>query len=317
MRLVVALGGNALLCRAQPLTAENQLANIRRAAAQLARVAQQHDLVLTHGNGPQVGLLALQAAAYKPVDAYPLDVLGAQTDGMIGYLLEQELANLLPASRVVATLITRVEVDAHDPAFEHATKPIGPVYGPAEAEQVAAAKGWRLVADGAGWRRVVASPQPQRVLGLQAIRWLLERGALVIAAGGGGIPVARTPSTPGTQGAKAAQGPDTLQGVAAVIDKDLCSGLLARELQADVLVIATDVAAVFVDWGLPTQRALGHVTPAQLAGMAFAAGSMGPKVEAARAFVQATGRRAVIGSLDQIEQLLAGQAGTQISQQTT
>jgi carbamate kinase len=253
-----------------------------------------------------VGLLALQAAAYKPVDAYPLDVLGAQTDGMIGYLLEQELANLLPASRVVATLITRVEVDAHDPAFEHPTKPIGPVYGPAEAEQVAAAKGWRLVADGAGWRRVVASPQPQRVLGLQAIRWLLERGALVIAAGGGGIPVARTPS---------AQGPDTLQGVAAVIDKDLCSGLLARELQADVLVIATDVAGVFVDWGLPTQRALGHVTPAQLEGIAFAAGSMGPKVEAARAFVQATGRRAVIGSLDQIEQLLAGQAGTQIGPQ--
>jgi carbamate kinase len=306
MRLVVALGGNALLRREQPLTAENQLANIRRAAAQLARVAQQHDLVLTHGNGPQVGLLALQAAAYKPVDAYPLDVLGAQTDGMIGYLLEQELANLLPASRVVATLITRVEVDAHDPAFEHPTKPIGPVYGQAEAEQVAAAKGWRMVADGAGWRRVVASPQPQRVLGLQAIRWLLERGALVIAAGGGGIPVARTPSE---------HGPDTLQGVAAVIDKDLCSGLLARELQADVLVIATDVAGVFVDWGLPTQRALGHVTPAQLAGMAFAAGSMGPKVEAARAFVQATGRRAVIGSLDQIEQLLAGQAGTQISPQ--
>lgn len=306
MRLVVALGGNALLRREQPLTADNQLANIRRAAAQLARVAQQHDLVLTHGNGPQVGLLALQAAAYKPVDAYPLDMLGAQTDGMIGYLLEQELANLLPASRVVATLITRVEVDAHDPAFEHPTKPIGPVYGPAEAEQVAAAKGWRLVADGAGWRRVVASPQPQRVLGLQAIRWLLERGALVIAAGGGGIPVARTPS---------AQGPDTLQGVAAVIDKDLCSGLLARELQADVLVIATDVAGVFVDWGLPTQRALGHVTPARLEGIAFAAGSMGPKVEAARAFVQATGRRAVIGSLDQIEQLLAGQAGTQIGPQ--
>jgi carbamate kinase len=309
MRLVVALGGNALLRREQPLTAENQLANIRRAAAQLARVAQQHDMVLTHGNGPQVGLLALQAAAYKPVDAYPLDVLGAQTDGMIGYLLEQELANLLPASRVVATLITRVEVDAHDPAFKHPTKPIGPVYGQAEAEQVAAAKGWRMVADGEGWRRVVASPQPQRVLGLQAIRWLLERGALVIAAGGGGIPVARTPSPQG------AHGPDTLQGVAAVIDKDLCSGLLARELQADVLVIATDVAGVFVDWGLPTQRALGHVTPAQLEGIAFAAGSMGPKVEAARAFVQATGRRAVIGSLDQIEQLLAGQAGTQIGPQ--
>ncbi|MEY3253526.1 MAG: carbamate kinase [Pseudomonadota bacterium] len=303
MRLVVALGGNALLRREQPLTAENQLANIRVAAAQLARVAAQHDVVLTHGNGPQVGLLALQAAAYTPVEAYPLDVLGAQTDGMIGYLLEQELANRLPAARVVATLITRVEVDAHDPAFGHPTKPIGPVYPHADGARVAAEKGWQMVADGTGLRRVVASPLPQRVLGLQAVRWLLERGALVIAAGGGGIPVARLAE---------AQEPGALQGVPAVIDKDLCAGLLARELQADVLLIATDVAAVFLDWGLPTQRALGTVTPGQLAGLAFAAGSMGPKVEAARAFVQATGRRAVIGSLAQIEQLLAGTAGTQI-----
>ena len=304
MRVVVALGGNALLRRDQPPTAENQLANIRRAAAQLARVAEHHDLVLTHGNGPQVGLLALQAAAYIDVEAYPLDVLGAQTDGMIGYLLEQELANLLPATRAITTLITRVEVDAQDPAFGHPSKPIGPVYTQVESERVAAAKGWTMAADGASFRRVVASPQPLRVLGIQAIRWLLERGALVIAAGGGGIPVARK-----------GEGND-LHGVEAVIDKDLCSSLLARELHADVLVIATDVAAVYLDWGQPTQRALGKVTPQQLSEHAFAAGSMQPKVEAARAFALATGQRAVIGSLEQIEAMLAGHSGTQVCSAT-
>ena len=309
MKLVVALGGNALLRRDQPPTAENQLVNIRRAAQQLARVAAQHTLVLTHGNGPQVGLLALQAEAYTGVEAYPLDVLGAQTDGMIGYLLEQELANLLPTTRVVATLITRVEVHAQDPAFEHPTKPIGAVYTQAEAERLAAAKGWAIAPERTGWRRVVASPLPQRVLGLQAIAWLLERNAVVIAAGGGGIPVVRgAPAVVGAEAGAAA----ALQGVAAVIDKDLCTSLLARELQADVLVIATDVPAVYLDWGLPTQRALGRVTPAELAGQAFAAGSMAPKVAAALAFVRATGRRAVIGSLDHIEDLLAGQAGTQV-----
>ncbi|MEH6685640.1 MAG: carbamate kinase [Halopseudomonas sabulinigri] len=300
MKVVVALGGNALLRRDQPPTAENQLANIRIAAAQLARVAEHHDLVLTHGNGPQVGLLALQAAAYIDVDAYPLDVLGAQTDGMIGYLLEQELANLLPATRAITTLITRVEVDALDPAFGHPSKPIGPIYTQAESARVATAKGWSMAADGASFRRVVASPRPLRVLGIQAIQWLLERGALVIAAGGGGIPVARN-----------SEGKD-LHGVEAVIDKDLCSSLLARELHADVLVIATDVAAVYLDWGQPTQRALGEVTPQDLSGHDFAAGSMGPKVEAAQAFVLATGKRAVIGSLEQIEEMLAGTAGTQV-----
>lgn len=303
MRVVVALGGNALLRRDQAPTAENQLENIRLAAAQLARVALHHDLVLTHGNGPQVGLLALQAAAYAKVEAYPLDVLGAQTDGMIGYLLEQELANLLPPTRVVTTLITRVEVDPNDPAFLHPTKPIGPVYAQAESEQVARDKGWVMAADGDKFRRVVASPLPVRLMGLQAMRWLLEHGALVIAAGGGGIPVARASDGSSATG---------LHGVSAVIDKDLCTSLLARELQADVLVIATDVPAVYLDWGQPTQRAIGKVTPEALAAYDFAAGSMGPKVEAARAFALATGQRAVIGSLNQIEDMLAGKAGTQI-----
>lgn len=300
MKLVVAIGGNALLRRGQALTAENQLDNIRRAAIQLARVAGAHQLVLTHGNGPQVGLLALQSAAYTAVEAYPLDVLGAQTDGMIGYLLEQELANLLPDSRAVTTLLTRVEVDPDDPAFKHPTKPIGPVYTQDEAQRVAEARHWTTAPDGAGFRRVVASPQPLRVLGLDPIRWLLGHGALVIAVGGGGIPVAR--------------GPDghSLHGVDAVIDKDLCSGLLARGLEADCLVIATDVAAVYLDWGLPSQRALRKVSPQALAGYPFPAGSMGPKVKAATDFVLATGKRAVIGSLDQIEKMLAGEAGTEV-----
>jgi carbamate kinase len=300
MKLVVALGGNALLRRGQALSAENQMENIRRAAAQLARVASTHELVLTHGNGPQVGLLALQSAAYTAVEAYPLDVLGAQTEGMIGYLLEQELANLLPASRIVTTLLTRVEVDPGDPAFGHPSKPIGPVYTQDEAQHVAAAKGWVMAPDGTGFRRVVASPQPLRVLGIDPIRWLLARGVLVIAAGGGGIPVAR-----GADGR-------SLHGVDAVIDKDLCSGLLARELEADCLVIATDVAAVYLDWGNPGQRAIRKVTPRALARHAFPAGSMGPKVESAIRFVMATGRRAVIGSLDQIEAMLAGNAGTEV-----
>jgi len=300
MKIVIALGGNALLRRGEPLTGANQLDNIRRAAAQLARVAPAHDLVLTHGNGPQVGLLALQAAAYRADESTALDVLGAQSDGMIGYLLEQEMVNLLPASRAVVTLLTRVEVDTGDPAFEHPTKPIGPVYAPGEARELAEARHWTLAADGAGLRRVVASPLPLRVFGVDAIRWLLAHGALVIAAGGGGIPVAR-----GRDGR-------SLHGVDAVIDKDLCTGLLARELGADLLVIATDVDAVYLDWGTKAQRALGRVTPAALARHEFPAGSMGPKVQAACDFVRATGHRASIGSLDRIEGLLSGAAGTQV-----
>ncbi len=300
MKLVVALGGNALLHRGEPPSAANQLANIRIAATQLARVAAKHQLVVTHGNGPQIGLLALESAAYAEVDAYPLDVLGAQTDGMIGYLLEQELVNRLPASRTVATLLTRVEVDSHDPAFEHPSKPIGPVYTQSEARRLAGQQHWTIGPDGTGMRRLVASPRPKRVLGLDPIRWLLEHDALVIAAGGGGIPVAL------------ASDGHSLQGVDGVIDKDLCSGLLAQQLEADCLVIATDVAAIFVDWGRPQQRALRKITPQALACHAFPAGSMGPKVEAACAFVLATGRRAVVGSLEHIEDMLAGRAGTEV-----
>lgn len=300
MKIVIAIGGNALLRCGQELNADNQLQNIRRAAGPLSRVAQGNELVITHGNGPQIGLLALQSAAISAAETYPLDLLCAKADGLLGYLLEQELANLLPASRTVSTLLTRVEVDAQDPAFTRPTKFIGPVYTEQEAQRAAAAGHWQVARDGSGFRRVVASPQPLRVVGLDPIRWLLAHGALVIAAGGGGIPVARD-----------ADG--KLRGVDAVIDKDLCSGLLAHELQADCLVIATDVDAVYLDWGKPTQRALGKVTPHMLAQYAFPSGSMGPKVEAACKFVLATGQKAVIGSLERVEEMLAGKAGTEVS----
>ena len=300
MKLVIAIGGNALLRRGQALSADNQLDNIRIAAEQLARVALQHSVVLTHGNGPQVGLLALQAAAYTAGPGYPLDVLGAQTDGMIGYLLEQELSNRLPPEKVVVTLLTRVEVKLDDPAFATPTKPIGPVYSREEADRVAAEQHWVMAPDGQGFRRVVASPQPQRVLGLEPIRWLLAHQALVIAAGGGGIPVAL-----GEDGR-------SRHGVDAVIDKDLCSGLLARELDADCLVIATDVDAVYLDWGQPGQRALRQVSPAELARHKFPAGSMGPKVEAASRFAAGSGKRALIGALADIEAMLEGRAGTEV-----
>ena len=301
MKLVVALGGNALLRRSQAPSADNQLENVRLAAAQLVRVAAGNDLLLTHGNGPQVGLLALQSAAYTAVESYPLDVLDAESEGMLGYLLEQELANLLPATRAVVSLLTRVEVDPNDPAFSKPSKPIGPVYTQTQADAVAKQRHWAMGPDGKGYRRLVASPKPVSIPALNAIRWLLAHGSLVIAAGGGGIPITRKPDGVG------------MQGVEAVIDKDLCSSLLAIELQADRLIIATDVAAVYLNWGQADARALVNTTPEELAGYAFATGSMAPKVAAACAFVRATGKRAVIGSLEQIEDMLAGHAGTQIS----
>jgi len=300
MKLVVALGGNALLRRGQSLSARHLLENIQAVAAQLARIALHHELVVTHGNGPQIGLLALQNAAYAAVAPYPLDVLGAQTEGMIGYLLEQELANHLPPARPVVTLLTRVEVDSADPAFDQPTKPIGPVYTKEEAERLAQTMHWHVAPDGAGLRRVVASPLPIRVLGVDPIRWMLQHQAVVIAAGGGGIPVARTAAG------------RSLKGVDAVIDKDLTGALLAQELGADRLVIATDVEAVFLDWGLPSQRALRKITPRDLLGQSFPAGTMGPKVKAATGFVTKTGKKALIGSLVQIEEMLAGRAGTEL-----
>ena len=301
MLVVTALGGNALLRRGQAMTAANQRENVRIAAQSLAPVALEHDLVVGHGNGPQVGLLALQGAACTEVETYPLDVLGAQTEGMIGYMIEQELGNLLPFDRPFATLLTMVEVDAADPAFGNPTKFIGPVYAKAEADRLAAEKGWVVKPDGDKWRRVVASPEPKRIFELRPIQWLLERHTVVIAAGGGGIPAAYAP------GAER-----RLAGIECVIDKDLATELLARELDADLFVMLTDADAVYEGWGTPAQRAIRRASPDALAAMSFAAGSMGPKVEAACRFARATGKRAAIGELAQLGAIFVGTVGTTI-----
>jgi carbamate kinase len=301
MKVVVALGGNALLKRGEPMTADAQRANVRVAAESLARIAGEHQLVISHGNGPQVGLLALEAAAYEEVEAYPFDILGAETQGMIGYLVEQELGNFLPFEVPLATILTMVEVDPDDPAFTNPTKFVGPIYERAQAEAFAAEKGWTVKADGDHWRRVVPSPKPKRIFEIRPMRWLIERGVVVICAGGGGIPTMYAP------------GEDRrLVGVEAVIDKDFATSLLSRELDADLFVMATDVDGVYVDWGTPNQRRLDRVTPDELRAIPFPAGSMGPKVDAATEFVDATGKRAVIGSLEQLDAMVAGTAGTNV-----
>jgi carbamate kinase len=305
VRVVVALGGNALLRRGEPLTADNQRANARIACRALAPLALEHELVISHGNGPQVGLLALQGSAYTAVDPYPLDLLGAQTEGMIGYVIQQELGNELPFEKRLASLLTLIEVDGADAAFGDPTKPIGPVYTEAEAQRLAADKGWAFRPDGASFRRVVPSPLPQRIFGLEPVRQLLEAGCVVICAGGGGIPVMYT-DDPAPAGRR-------LVGVEAVIDKDLASALLARDLGADALLIVTDVDAVYAGWGTPEQHAIRRARPQDLAGTAFAEGSMGPKVRAACSFADETGGIAAIGSIADTAALLRGDAGTLIT----
>jgi carbamate kinase len=299
--IVVALGGNALLKRSEPMTADMQRKNVRIAARALAPIAMEHNLVLAHGNGPQVGLLALQAAAYVDCEPYPLDMLGAQTEGMIGYVIEQELGNLLPFEKPLATILTMVEVDPADPAFSDPTKFVGPTYTKREADQLSKGKGWAFKKDGNHWRRVVASPEPKRIFELNPIKWLVEKGTVVICAGGGGIPTSYLPD-----------GTRTLVGTEAVIDKDFASALLARELGADLFLMATDTDGVYLDWGKLTQQLLGTVTADEIASYEFPAGSMGPKVEAAVRFVRATGNRAAIGNLDDIARIVAGEAGTSI-----
>jgi carbamate kinase len=305
MRVVVALGGNALLKRGEPMTAEVQRGNVRAAAPALAAVAQAHQLVLSHGNGPQVGLLALQAAAYEDVEAYPLDVLGAQTEGMIGYVLEQELGNILPIEVPFATLLTMIEVDPDDPAFSDPTKFVGPVYDRADADRLAAEKGWAVKQDGDHWRRVVPSPEPKRIFEIRPIQWLLDKDVVVICAGGGGVP---------TMYARDRE--RILIGVEAVIDKDFASELLARDVGADLFVMVTDVDGVYTGWGTPDQRKLERTTTEELRRLDFAAGSMGPKVEAACRFVERTGGRAAIGGLAEIGSIVEGAAGTQVVSST-
>jgi carbamate kinase len=301
MRIVIALGGNALLRRSDRMTTEVQRRNIAVAAQAIAPLAAEHSIVVVHGNGPQVGLLSLQAEAYRGAEPYPLDVLDAGTQGMIGYLIQQELRSLLPPESQVATLLTMIVVDPEDPAFADPTKFVGPVYPKDAADKLAADKGWVFRQDGAAWRRVVPSPEPRRILEIEPITWLLDRGAVVICAGGGGIPT-MYPSS----------GPGALAGVEAVIDKDLASELLAEDVDADLFLMATDVDGVYLRWATSGQQRLNRVTPEELASHEFAAGSMGPKVEAAVRFAVKTGRRAAIGSLNDITRIVVGSAGTNV-----
>ena len=280
------------------MTAENQRENVRIAAKALEPITEGNQLVISHGNGPQVGLLALQSAAYEEVEAYPLDVLGAQTEGMIGYMIEQELGNLLPIEVPFATILTMVEVDPEDPAFQNPTKPIGPIYNQEDAKLLETEKGWVMKPDGEYWRRVVPSPEPHRIFEMRPIHWLLEKGTIVICAGGGGIPTIFN-----SEG--------NLEGVEVVIDKDRASSLLAFELEADLLIMATDADGVYLNWGTDSAEKISTTTPDEIETHQFEAGSMGPKVEAACDFVRRTGQRAVIGALADLPAMVAGSAGTQ------
>lgn len=299
MRVLVALGGNALLKRGERPDAGIQRENIHRAAKALKPLLEEYELVLTHGNGPQVGLLALQAAAYPKSKPYPLDILGAETEGMIGYMIEQELRNITGPEIPVATMLTMTAVDPADPAFKNPEKFVGPVYTKEEAEKIEKTAGWTFRQDGGDWRRVVPSPEPEKILEMKPIRWLIEKGAIVICTGGGGIPV--VPS-----------GEDGYTGVEAVIDKDLASALLATELPADLFIMATDVKGVYLNWNEDDEELIRETTPRFLRENSdqFPPGSMGPKVEAACRFVESTGNSAAIGALEDVAKMMKGEAGT-------
>ena len=296
MLIVAALGGNALLRRGEPLDVATQRRNVGEAVRALAVLAHEHELVVTHGNGPQVGLLALQAAAYPDVAPYPLDVLGAESEGMIGYLVAQELQNALPDRRV-ATLLTQVVVDEADPAFAEPTKPIGPVYGEEEAKRLARERGWKVAADGGSFRRVVASPEPREIVELPAIRTLVDAGTIVVCAGGGGIPVTRN---------------GALHGIEAVVDKDRAAALVAEGLHAEMLLLLTDVDGVERAWRTPAAHVIRHASPEELRRLELEAGSMRPKVEAACRFVNRTGGTAAVGVFADAPAIVAGHAGTTI-----
>jgi carbamate kinase len=296
--VVVALGGNALLRRGQPLEADVQRRNIEIAVKTISEIAKHYNVVLVHGNGPQVGLLALQGLEYKKVAPYPLDVLGSETQGMIGYMLMQEFKNMLP-ERNISCMLTQMMVDPKDPAFANPTKPIGPVYQEAEARELAEKYHWTVKPDGQYFRRVVPSPQPIGIVEHDAITQLISAGHLVICTGGGGIPVKRENGK--------------LVGVEAVIDKDMSAAFLAKQLNADALLILTDADAVYLDWGKPTQHALRSTTPSELANYQFDAGSMGPKIEASCEFIQQGGKVVGIGALEDGLRILEGTAGTNIT----
>ena len=297
--VVIALGGNALLRRGEPLEAGVQRHNIQIAVKAICEVAQNYKVVLVHGNGPQVGLLALQGLEYKQVAPYPLDVLGSETQGMIGYMLMQEFKNQMPDINATC-MLTQMTVDPNDPAFLNPTKPIGPIYNQGEARELAEKYHWTIKPDGKHFRRVVPSPEPTGIIEHQAITTLIEQGHLVICTGGGGIPVQYNNGQ--------------LVGVEAVIDKDMSAALLAKQLHADALLILTDTDAVYLDWGKNSQRALRNTTPSELSKYQFEQGSMGPKIQASCEFIKQGGKVVGIGALEDGLRILQGQAGTSITQ---
>jgi carbamate kinase len=288
------------LRRGEKPGAQIQRHHVEEAVAQFAPSLGDHRIIITHGNGPQVGLLAVESANDPLLDQpFPFDVLGAQTQGMIGYWIAQAMQNVVPARDVVA-LITRTEVNPSDPAFDRPTKFIGRVYSEQEAASIEASNGWVIHRDGTGWRRVIASPEPQKILETSTISTLVERGTIVICAGGGGIPIGKDDA-------------GKWRGEEAVIDKDLATSLLARRVHGDVLVFLTDVDYVFVDFGTTGARAIEDTSVEELRLLSFDEGSMGPKVEAACRFVEETGRRAAIGSIRDFGGLLEGTSGTQVT----
>ena len=305
MRIVIALGGNALLRRGEPMTTEVQRRNIMVAVKAIAPLAAEHSIVVVHGNGPQVGLLSLQAESYADAEPYPLDVLDAGTQGMIGYLIQQELRSLLPPQQQVATLLTMIVVDPQDPAFSHPSKFVGPVYSKDAGDKLAATKGWTFKPDGSSWRRVVPSPEPKKILEIEPISWLLDRGAVVICAGGGGIP-AMYPSS----------GPGDLVGVEAVIDKDLASSLLAVTVGADLFLIATGVERVAINFNRPDQKWLDRITVGDAKRLhdadQFDRGSMGPKIQALIGYLERGGKAGLITNAENIGRALRGETGTRI-----
>lgn len=300
MRLVIALGGNALLQKGQALTAENQRLNVRRAAKAIAPLAYRNELIISHGNGPQVGLLALQASNYNAEDAFPLDILGAQTEGMIGYMIEQELGNILPFEQPFASILTMVEVDKNDPAFKNPTKPIGPHFDDVSAARLIKEKKWIMKQEGNKWRRVVPSPLPLRIFQIRPVKWLLEKGTIVICTGGGGIPTVYEEN-------------NKLKGADVVIDKDYASALLAKEVNADMFIMATDSDALYLDWGTNKAKKIENSTYHELKNYTFEEGSMMPKVISACWFAEKTGKKAAIGSYTEIERIVSGEKGTIIA----
>lgn len=298
MRAVVALGGNALAKRGEPMTADYLRKNVREACIALAKFAGENEVVITHGNGPQVGLLALQNLAYQDVAAYPLDILGAETQGMIGYVVQQELANALGGAREVAAILTTTVVDENDPAFDRPTKLIGPQYSAHDAAEAAAEYRWTIAKDGDLFRRVVPSPVPQSIAQAPLISRLLDAGTLVVCVGGGGVPVKQESS-------------GRRVGVQAVVDKDAASAALAAEIHADTLIMLTDGDYVSENWGTPEQRDILTASADAVAAMRFAEGSMQPKIDAAIRVARAGGR-VLIGPLDRLDDLLARRIGTEI-----